>query len=403
MIMVRLLFTFITCALCAMVHAQPSYAREIGSTLVSHRNDGYQYGRVPSNQFGTSIAIAAQVLNTGTEPQTNLVLNIAVTAPGSANTFSLVQAHPLLDPGASVTMEQLPAISGMEAGNYSVDYSIASDQDPFEANTANDSTTRHFSVDSDWFTLDGFGVHAAADIDTASIGTDSYPGGEDHMTCLTKYRVTNPLRVLGIEVLLGNNTVPGGYVIGALYDTTGVLVGDLSQPLWESNPEDIDPLAISWGSRYVQVDELYVLNAGAYYAAATMYSAGGASPLRLMDDRTVEQPDDASLVHVPGAGTLTDGNAFAIRLHVAMINAVTEPADPARFTLYPNPTNGIVTFRSEEHGICGIEVMDPTGRSVLHTNASDGKTIDLRGQAKGLYVVHVTSGNTSSRHRVVLE
>jgi hypothetical protein len=184
--------------------------------------------------------------------------------------------------------------------------------------------------------------------------------------------------MLGTEVLLGNTTTPGSYIVGAVYDTTGELVGDLSQPLWESNPEDIDPLAISWGSRYIQVDDLFVMSAGAHYAAATLYSAGGASPLRIMDDRTIEQPVDASLVHVPGAGILSDGNAFAMRLHVVMINAVDEHANSSHFTLYPNPTDGFVTFLNEQQDPCNIEVMDPSGRSVYRSNARDGELIDLR-------------------------
>jgi len=122
-----------------------------------------------------------------------------------------------------------------------------------------------------------------------------------------------------------------------------------------------------------------------------------------MDDRTIDQPVDASLVHIPGTGILSDGNAFAIRLHVALNNTVDERATSSHLALYPNPTEGFVTFRSADPGQRDIVVMDPTGRPMYRSTARDGEIIDLRGQPKGLYVVRITDGNGTAVQRIVME
>jgi hypothetical protein len=81
-------------------------------------------------------------------------------------------------------------------------------------------------------------------------------------------------------------------------------------------------------------------------------------------------------------------------------------ADQAAFTLFPNPTPGLLTL-SHSGRLRGavLHVTDATGRTVLTERIADGTpqyTLDLGGQADGVYAVAVE--HSSGRHvqRVLL-
>jgi hypothetical protein len=71
-------------------------------------------------------------------------------------------------------------------------------------------------------------------------------------------------------------------------------------------------------------------------------------------------------------------------------------------SLYPNPANGIVNFRTEAFGNYAIQVLDPLGREVLSTRSNGSATLDLRGNAAGLYLVRITDGQASTVQRITL-
>lgn len=76
------------------------------------------------------------------------------------------------------------------------------------------------------------------------------------------------------------------------------------------------------------------------------------------------------------------------------------------FTLYPNPTSGILQLAfSEAGGRAEVEVIDPRGAVVLQHTLDNGPlhTLDLGGHAAGLYSIRVVRDGMVRVERVVLE
>lgn len=68
-------------------------------------------------------------------------------------------------------------------------------------------------------------------------------------------------------------------------------------------------------------------------------------------------------------------------------NAIQDIAGRTTFTVYPNPTAGIITVSGD---IRHVEVFDISGRMVTETNK---QVIDLRGQHNGTYIFRMTNTN----------
>lgn len=72
---------------------------------------------------------------------------------------------------------------------------------------------------------------------------------------------------------------------------------------------------------------------------------------------------------------------------------ITEAANAAQFTLYPNPTTGNLTVQSSEI-LSGFSVLNIVGQTVFAATANTGATqIDLSNQPKGMYFYRATGKN----------
>jgi hypothetical protein len=74
-------------------------------------------------------------------------------------------------------------------------------------------------------------------------------------------------------------------------------------------------------------------------------------------------------------------------------------------TLFPNPSNGLVTLKFNTALTGNVEVFDMTGQQVMKIslNESAQQEIDLSGYAKGIYLVRVSDGSWSETRRIVIE
>jgi hypothetical protein len=83
---------------------------------------------------------------------------------------------------------------------------------------------------------------------------------------------------------------------------------------------------------------------------------------------------------------------------------ITENNEPLFFSVYPNPSNGLLnvkTFTTIDH----LEIMNSLGQSVYSLPAAACEApIDLNGQRKGIYIIRVVSkdGRSSSR-KIILQ
>ena len=72
-------------------------------------------------------------------------------------------------------------------------------------------------------------------------------------------------------------------------------------------------------------------------------------------------------------------------------------------SVYPNPSEGVVTIENTNNDQSVVEVFNVSGRKVLVKDITSTSTIDLSGNGTGVYVVKVSNENGSMVERVVIK
>jgi hypothetical protein len=80
------------------------------------------------------------------------------------------------------------------------------------------------------------------------------------------------------------------------------------------------------------------------------------------------------------------------------------PVNSNKLTLYPNPTNGQLFYEMSYDENANIQIIDANGKIVHNQNNLQSKgEIDLMDLAKGIYFVRLTTDNTTSVQKVIIE
>lgn len=144
---------------------------------------------------------------------------------------------------------------------------------------------------------------------------------------------------------------------------------------------------------------------GACNGTATVNVSGGVAPYTYMwSDGQTTNPATGLCSGVYYV-TVTDYNGCYVTgvVTITFLDDISETLNSS-FSIYPNPTNGIVNVVVENFEVDQIRIMDVTGRTVRLVNIEESITsIDMRRLAKGLYFFELTSGKTISTVRVVFE
>jgi len=102
----------------------------------------------------------------------------------------------------------------------------------------------------------------------------------------------------------------------------------------------------------------------------------------------------------------------------AVLNAMTLTWTPSALSLdsvyktkvaiYPNPSNGVVNIQYNDIPVSRIDVVNILGQVVKSvkvgtTDKDTSISIDMSGEANGVYVVNVSTNQTSSSYKVILD
>ena len=76
--------------------------------------------------------------------------------------------------------------------------------------------------------------------------------------------------------------------------------------------------------------------------------------------------------------------------------------------IYPNPSNGIINVQYNDIPVNNIDVVNVLGQVVKSIKLDPSKSqtsesIDMSGNANGLYIINVSTNETSSSYKVVLD
>lgn len=373
-------------------------------------NDGYttqtgtgeEYGRMPYPQLLETILMGGTITNSGSDEQTNVVINVSVTNSAGVEVMSASRTIANLASGATDALEEAVAVpANLPDDVYTATFTVSADA---EDNDPSDNTfLRVFEINQDIYGADGIGNHPAGYEILSSIGTNSFTDAADGLVVMNYYQMDEAADVYGIEFLTTANTQVGGYVTVSLLDTADVFLDIVTNPIAESVAYDLTEADLAAGRVRVLFDSPVNLSPNAYYAAVTLYSNNNAGRIRILDDATVPQPNAMTLIYIPGDQVYTNGNGTSIRMLLSNSVAVNENEALEGVTMFPNPTNGIVNVRTSNSGTHNVEVTNVLGAVVGQTSFAGSTTLDLSELSKGVYMVRVFNEAGSMVERITIE
>jgi len=383
-----------------MIEQPTNDVQTLAAYIMGENNGGTEYGRNPDNQLDANWIVGAQAFNFGIADQNNVVM--------TANfypSFTSVVNDALLEADSTRTYENVETQTLM-AGVYTGTYTTVSDEETGGASFGNNVLERTFEVTTApqmVYSTDGIDVYPAADLDLTSLGTDSFTDGADGLVLASMYHIKTATEVSGMQIMLATGTVAGAEVYGSIKDTSTFWAGDMSS-LYNAEVGVVTAQDITNGYMYVYFDGPVMLNSGVYYAAIELYSNANSTDIRVLDDRTVDQPSITAAIYIPGAQSYTNGTAIGIRLLMGNDwGAGVEENALEGVSVYPNPSQGIVNVSNNHNVSNTIVVYDMLGQVVLTKEATSDTTLDLSGNGTGVYLVKVSNNNGSMVERVVIK
>ena len=369
----------------------------ISSWVLGENNEGIEYGRVPLDQLDANLTIGSEVFNFGTADQTAVEVNADFTSFSSTLMSSSILS------GASEVIENTESPS-LVVGLYEGTYTATSAAETAGAEFFNNTYLRNFEVTNNIYSTDGIGVHPAANLTVGSIGTDSFTDGADELILANRYHIKNTSMISGIRIMLASGTVAGGELIGKVFDTTSFFANDMSYLYQTSEIAAITAADITNGYVDLWFSSVISLPADSYYFGIEMFSNANTADIRVLDDQTVAQPNDASMIYISGDQIYTNGTALGIRLLMGDQWGVgLDENTLTGVSIYPNPSEGIVNITNDNNTENSIVVYDLLGNSILSTSANAATSVDLSSNAAGIYMIVVSNENGSIVERVSIK
>lgn len=384
---------------------QPANDLVTESAFMTHNGSGDEYGRIPQSQLLSSLNVGGEFLNFGYADQNNVTADFDITTGGNS-VLSTSSSFALAMSDSTYIVDEMATPSpALEVGLYECSLVVESDEEPAGAGTfGNNTYLRNFEVTEDRYSLDGIGNHPAGYENSGTLGTNSFEDAADGFMLFTYYDVSQEVAIMGVEIAISSNTVPGGSLICSIQDTTDVFLDEVSNPLEESDIVDVTQEHVDAGIITVMFDEPFVAEPNGYFAGVEMFSNDNENDIRVIDDVTVPQPATSTMIYTPDDETVyANGNAAAIRLITADNVGVNELETLDGVSVFPNPSNGMVNVAFTENGNYTVEVSNVLGE-LMHTEVVNSSTqLDLSKLVAGIYMLSVTIDVARFTERLIID
>lgn len=383
--------------------------QNLSSWIFGELSSGAEYGRTPISQVEPNYYVGASVYNYGSTTQSNVVVDGAFNGPTSFTTTASIASIP------SDSTERIESLEPMNfaVGVYNGVITVTSPGDTTGSGNFGDNLyLRNLEITNDIYSLDGIGNNPAGNEVLSSIGTASFTDAEDGLICATMYPFYANDTINSVRILInGSESSAGAEVILRIIDSTSFRDQLFNNAIYSSNIYIVTPNDIA--QEFIEIPvgnissngllfESLPIQAGNYYMSIEMFSFTNLYDIEIMDDKTVGQPAWSSAIFIPNDQNYTNGNAFAIRVNLGdktgpNTTSITENINA--FSIYPNPTNGIVNISSNGNELSELTIKDITGKIVLVKNFQSVISINLDNYGKGVYIVDVKNnlGFTSKK------
>ncbi|MEN9971891.1 MAG: hypothetical protein RIS20_238 [Bacteroidota bacterium] len=385
---------------------QPPYdLRSLTPFVAGTNNIGIEYGKTPVAHLDASYDIGGSVLNFGSATNTNTVANVNFGAGLSYNySVGSINSGDTLSYGGTET----PSLA---VGTYNGVYTISSTEEVAGSPLfANNVGNRNFEVTNNVYALDGIGVNPTSLQVTTTLGSNSFntPTGTifANMYHLRGGNTNNV--VVSLEIGISSATTAGTSIQVSMIDTATFFADgyqsltDLNGNVAESDYYIVTAADVAAGKITVFFPQPVALADGAYYAAVlTEVDASNTNIIRILNDETVLQPTYASMIHLIGDATYSNGNAFAIRMNMGVLGL--DETTNANLSVYPNPSSNVVTIESNmTEG--SIQIIDLTGKVVANQTVNGVATaFNTAALTNGMYTVILTNGSTVETRKFIVQ
>ena len=363
-----------------------------------------EYGRTPLSQMDQNWVVGCQVSNIGFLDQDSVTLDVDF---GSFSTSAIYDenndGNPDILSADSTKIIQIDISPSLSSGIYQGTFTLSSNGDQSGGITfANNTQLRNFEITNDIYSLDGIGNHPSGLEFLGSLGTNSFTDAPDGLVCATYYPVKQEEILNSVRVLITNSTVAQSEVILYILDSLSFTSGLFSNSIYTSDLYTVTAMDVSLGYIDIPVTnnigwdpitntstwENVTLGIGGYYAAIELYSSGNTYDIRIVDDRTVDQPFWSSAIWFPGDQAYTNGNAFAIRMNFGASVGINENVTN-NVSIYPNPTSDVLNISTNSNNLSELIIKDITGKIVFNKNFNTNITVNTENYAKGVYLIDV--------------
>lgn len=345
----------------------------------------YAYSVVPVAQT-TPFLIGVSMTNNGVNNFTAGAVNVSIKLNGTEvdNFDELVTLNSGIQDTFWITSTYTPST----VGDYTIDISI-----PADDIVANNTGTSSIKT-SDYVWGHDFG------------GTVNRGFNQDDETAIGNlFLVNNEAVISAINIKFRTGTTVGQEVEVAVYEVPTSIQGTLNfvaEEYYIIQSSDITaPFSV------IELTTPGVLEAGKQYLVYVKKTAG---TNRLYVSGTDAGDNDNSTACFGPFGTASAINWFNgwgwspyVRANFDPTLAIKNVSLLDGVSVYPNPTEGLVTISNDNGVENTITVFDITGKKVASKIASTTTTLDLSSMGTGVYMVEVANANGKKSERIIIK
>lgn len=367
----------------------------------------------------------SNILNHGSQTQTNVTLKVEVYDSTSTLVNTLISSPPVssmingdtVDFSSFFTPNWTPTV----ANAYTLVYTLQSDSISITA--PRDSFNFFVTAQPGDGYLAGESNSLDNSIFSNSLGTNVL--GTDGCGMAVQLNMENPnspngkVGITGFELGYSGLTVDGGDIQFEIYDTAGfVFTTGFGAAALLSQQFAIDPGSSGNLVRYDLTNgtgEPILFDPDQYFFAVYLFSNNNANLIRLANDASFASPasNHAAMYNADdsrwwsGYSNSRNFNAPWIRIITKSQTIGLDENPFKKLTLFPNPAKEQVSYELSEGGKYTLELTDVTGKTVMSksfvSNGNQKHTLELNGLSKGLYTVKVYNTNTVFTNKLVVE
>ena len=362
---------------------------------------GYEYSQVPLSQTREMIPCVV-VVNEGALEQTFEVQATITDATGIVNTSTEAFSLPY---GVRDTVWLPTGFIPSANGEYNVSFSLPPDEDVSD----NQISAAPLFVDDNIMAHD-YGNASVFGWDPNALNPTTVTFANAPHAWGNIYVAENDQEIFGIDVNFANGTTAGLSVNVRVqrFDAIGGIQGNLQ--LVTEQVYEVEASDVGNGITTIPFDQPSMLIAGSGYII-DVYKVDQTSEegFFLGGSESASEDDDLSTVAYGPYGASGEVNyyvnwGFAPYIR-ANFNSIlnTEELTANAFSMYPNPTNGIVELYNATGEESHIEIVNVDGKIMQSFNVSGSTNINLSDYSAGVYLIKISNASGTHLERIILK